>query len=209
MRPAIILCFALVCLACVYDKENKCGQGQILENGFCVCAPNHGYKGQDLCIPCGLNEHISNGQCSCKSGYSRPVGVTTCEPAMGLGEACSDDAPCVHQPFTFCKSAAGLGGYCTTQGCGPQAPCAGGYFCKKDDSKDYCARPPVGQGKSCSTGAECGGTEATFCEASQLKMCLVEGCDVGAKDCTPGFTCCDLSRLGLMKTLCLPAPACP
>src|SRR5262245_6651777 len=53
-----------------------------------------------------------------------------------------------------------------------------------------CGRVPTGQGMACQVSADCAGTEATYCEAVQLKQCLVEGCDTAANDCSSGYLCC-------------------
>jgi hypothetical protein len=100
-------------------------------------------------------------------------------------------------------------GYCTSAGCAATAECPTGYTCRKRGAPSHCARPPVGQGRPCTTAAECAGTEATYCESNTLKQCLVEGCSAAQNDCASGYTCCDLAKLGLAKTLCLPTAACP
>ena len=73
-------------------------------------------------------------------------------------------------------------GYCTSSGCTTNADCSkdADYACATDAGGSYCKRPPLNQGKACSTqGVDptCG-SEATVCA---LGACAVYGCSVDSR----------------------------
>lgn len=208
--PAAFLA-ALAAVACLHDSGRPCGAGYIeTAEGFCACPAGFApVAGTARCAPCGANEIVVAAACVCAPGFARASAGAPCE-VEGLGAACDTaGAPCPSQTFPTCHAVQGTAGYCTVTGCAAAQGCAGGFTCDESVAPSYCKRPPVGQGRPCASSADCAGTEATYCESFQLKQCLVEGCAPQGDDCSAGHTCCDLSRLGLAKTLCLPVSACP
>jgi hypothetical protein len=164
---------------------NVCGPGQVqTPAGYCACAPGHAPEA---------------------SGKPFCVAVPS-----AVGRACSESKPCDVLPYDRCQPAATGGeGYCTTAGCTTSADCPSGYACDRASTPSYCRRPPVGQGKACTANGDCAGQEAGLCGSPYLNQCLVEGCTVSPNNCHEGWTCCDLTGLGLAKSLCLPVTSCP
>jgi hypothetical protein len=118
-----------------------------------------------------------------------------CDPG---GLACADET------YDTCHAIAEAGaGYCTSAGCEDSDGCPDGYACEEGGEGSYCKRPPTGQGASCQSPDDCAGFEATYCESFQLGVCLVQDCTVSPDSCHEGWTCCDLSSLGLDETLCI------
>ncbi|HMA95449.1 MAG TPA: hypothetical protein VKP30_22325 [Polyangiaceae bacterium] len=202
--------FAFV--GCVYDADQRCGPGMVLEKDgseSCVCAT--GYAPTPTgCVACGAHETAGPTGCVCETGYSKasPTEPCTAAPA-GLGTPCDASTnPCVDATFNHCHVVSGTAGYCTTQGCTSTAECTGGYMCELTAPPAYCRRPPVGAGTPCDSDAKCAGTEATYCDTSQSKTCVVQGCTLTPDNCFTGTECCDLSIYGLKLPLCVPTGAC-
>lgn len=211
-RAAVVCAVAVSCFslsACLYDADEACPATlEMTEAGFCSCpAGTTLVRGEPpRCLSCGANETVENGACVCAAGFTRPAGGGACQ-ASGLGESCDTATKaCSSAMYPYCRAASGTEGYCTVMGCGAAQPCPQPWVCVPEGAVSYCRRPPVGQGKPCSSPADCSGTDATYCEASTLRVCLVEGCDRAQNDCTTGFTCCQVSAT---KTLCLPVAKCP
>lgn len=228
--------------ACVYDADQRCGPGQVLEkegSESCVCAK--GYAATTTgCVLCAANEEVGATGCVCKAGYGRAsaaapcaacgenevvgaTGACGCAPgftkssagavcvaaAAAQGVACDTASkPCADATYSYCHAVAGTAGYCTTQGCTSDTACTGGYVCDLAGAPAYCRRPPVGAGVTCTTDADCAGTEATYCDTFVTMTCLVQGCTLTPDNCFAGTECCDLSAYGIAQPLCVAAGGC-
>jgi hypothetical protein len=115
--------------------------------------------------------------------------------------------PCTDATYNFCATSPSGEGYCTTSGC-TGGDCTGGYACDLGATPSYCKRPPKGLSMSCTSNADCAGTEATYCDMYQSHSCLVEGCTVSPDSCFEGWDCCDLSAFGVPMPVCIPQGAC-
>jgi len=197
--------------ACVFDSSKQCGPHEIMygNNLRCVCDATSAPTATG-CSPCGEHELPGATGCVCQAGYSRPSAAAACiETPMGIGIACDASTPCPDPAFSHCQSVGGGSGYCTTTDCtGPQ-DCTAGYACDMTGSASYCRRPPLGAGMTCTSDADCAGTEATACDSVMSHTCLVQGCSLVSDDCFSGTACCDLSKFGAPQPLCLPEGACP
>jgi hypothetical protein len=184
--------------SCLYDSAHRCEAGQIFDSaaGLCVCdkAANM-IAGERGCVACGEHELAQNDACSCLDGYVRPTSSAACTLVPNaLGNACQHDADCTDATYNTCHVLGDATGYCTSVGCSlTDDPCSGGYACNTTATPGYCQRPPSGVGQSCASDADCAGTDATFCEYLQGKICYVEGCSLTKNDCFPGQVCCDLT----------------
>lgn len=169
--------------------------------GICVCVDNavpnpRGY-GCDLC---GEHEEKRGGKCECQPGFARPAGSTRCEPSATstLGQPCSDSAPCT-EPYPYCATVAGES-YCTNTGCNLNAECPTDWTCRSEGSVRFCGKV-VGMLKPCASADACAGTEASYCEISQTKLCLVAPCE-SSRSCPSGWSCCDLTNF-IQTSLCI------
>jgi len=191
--------------ACVYDASDRCGPHQVMYQDLrCVCDA-HSAPTATGCVPCGADEVPGATGCVCKPGYSKQDAAAACEPTpMGLGTACDASTPCTDPEFMHCEGADGHA-YCTNTGCASSADCTGGYACDVSVTPSVCRRPPLGLSMSCSSQADCAGTEATFCDTFMSHTCLVQGCSLAPDDCFAGWQCCDF---GLPQPLCVPQGAC-
>ncbi|HEY3494328.1 MAG TPA: hypothetical protein VGK73_06570 [Polyangiaceae bacterium] len=198
-------------LGCVYDADDPCGPNQeIYGDGLrCVCVAGAALTPTG-CVMCGANEVAGATACECAPGYGRPADGGACEeiPSSGQGADCDDATPCLDPLASHCEMDDAGTGYCTTTDC-TETPCTGGYACDESASPTVCLRPPLGQSMSCTSDADCAGTEATFCDLVESDSCLVEGCSISPDDCFIGWSCCDLTSLGLAKTICVPDGSCP
>lgn len=214
LRPGnLAVLLALVGLlpaGCVYDSSNRCGPHEVLygDSSRCVC-DSSSVSTPSGCVPCGEHELASATGCVCETGFAKPSPDAACEEApTALGEPCSDSMPCTDATFDYCATGADGSGYCTTSDCADSEECSNGYVCDTSASPSYCQRPPVGAGMSCTSDADCAGTEATFCDTVVQHVCLVQGCDVSANDCFSGTECCDLSAFGIPEPICIPEGMC-
>ena len=168
----------------------------------CVCEPQSATTATG-CQPCGAHEVPGATGCVCEAGYVKPEGGV-CELApMGLGTACETSAQCTDAAYGQCVNGSDGKGYCTNACTSPE-DCTGGYAC----DGAVCRKPPEGLGKSCTSDAECAGTEATYCDTFQSHSCLVQGCSLAPDNCFTGWECCDLSAFGVLQPLCIPQGAC-
>jgi hypothetical protein len=169
--------------ACVYDASDRCGPNQVMyEDLRCVCDAN-----------------------------STPTATGECEPAIkGQGAPCDATNPtsCSDPEFNYCQAGANGSGYCTKTGCASTDDCSNGYACDLAVTPSVCRRPPVGLSMSCTSDADCAGTEATYCDTFQTHSCLVQGCSVAPDNCFTGWDCCDLSAFGVPQPICIPEGAC-
>lgn len=192
---------------CIYDSDNRCGDGMELDSaqGLCVCAAGYAYTPTG-CVKCGEHEVTSANGCVCEDGFSRPTADAACvETPSGLGLACDPAASTCAAPYDHCEPSSGAdAGYCTSS-CATSDDCTGGYACNADS---VCQRPPVGLNKSCTSPDDCAGTEATFCDTFQTHACQVQGCQLDPNNCFVGYECCDLSAFGLPEPLCVPQGLC-
>lgn len=191
---------------CLYDPDQPCGPDMVAygDNLRCVC-PEGSVSTADGCVACGAHEVASGTACMCEPGYSRATPSAPCiETPSGLGAECDPSSNACVDPYPHCEPAEG-GGYCTTAGCTTNEECEGGYAC---NANSVCQRPPVGLGMSCTTPADCAGTEATYCDTFVTQSCQVQGCEFAPDNCFSGFQCCDLSAFGLPQPLCVPQGYC-
>lgn len=205
---------------CLYDADARCGPGQVLDSAeACVCAPGNvpvyraitvlaptnptAKRPFTACAPCDANQVVSGDACVCAVGFVR--GPTGCVPS-NLGATCTADADCATGDQTHCRLP---DGYCTKLSCAGLADCNkdADYACATTATPTYCRRPPVGQGRPCTTmGPDpvCS-SEAPVCTQN---ACASAGCHSDA-DCSPSRKCCDFSKFGQAGlTLCLGGP-CP
>jgi hypothetical protein len=134
---------------------------------------------------CGAHqEHNVYGNCVCKLGYRLDEHVV-CVPC-GKNEV-SVENRCECEPG-FARDTEGV--------------------CTPESQLGDAGRAPSGQGEACETSADCEGKEASYCETISGHVCLVPDCEVGGSDCSPDWTCCDLTGVGL-PTLCVPEGSCP
>jgi hypothetical protein len=202
----LLLTGGLFAGACTFDPDDRCDAHQEAygDGERCVCEEGTAFT-ESGCVPCGEHEEPGSNGCVCVSGYTRPSEDAACEPAPeALGAACDADHPCGDATYSHCQPAADETGYCTTAGCTSSADCSGGYACDTSTAPTVCKRPPTGLGKSCAGAADCAEGEATFCDTFQTHQCLVQNCSLSPNDCFVGWTCTDLSSLGLPVTLCVP-----
>jgi hypothetical protein len=179
----------------------------MLAGDRCVCVANTAMTAAG-CVPCGANEVPGATGCVCATGFVRGTDGA-CEaapPAMGV--PCSATTPCTDATYNYCATSASGQGYCTTSGCSG-GDCTGGYACNATATPSYCQRPPTGQDMSCTSAADCAGTEATFCDTAQTHACHVQGCTVAPNDCFEGSDCCDLTRFGVPMPICVAKGTCP
>jgi hypothetical protein len=192
--------------ACVYDASDRCGPNQVMyENQRCVC-DEHSARTETGCVLCGTDEVPGATGCACKPGYSKPEPSGVC--VLGLGTPCDASTPCSDAKFDHCEAVADDTGYCTDTGCSSSADCTGGYACDAEVTPSVCRRPPLGSGMSCTSAADCAGTEATYCDAFKTHSCLVEGCSLTPDDCFSGTECCDLSAFGVPEPVCVAQGGC-
>ena len=162
--------------ACVYDSKDRCGPHQVMfEDLRCVC------DAQSVATETG------------------------CKPITALGTACDENTHCTDAKFDHCEAGADGSGYCTNTGCASSEDCTDSYACDLTVTPSVCRRPPVGLSMSCTSDADCAGTEATFCDTLYSHSCLVQGCSLAPDNCFVGWQCCDL---GGPQPLCLPQGAC-
>jgi hypothetical protein len=210
----LVLTVLAAVTACRYDRDDRCGPHQRLDDtGVCACEPHARLDvARGTCVPCGDREEARGERCECKAGFARPGPGAACAPVVeGLGDPCGPARACTTAAFPHCRVAPGASeGYCTRAGCAATADCPAGWACDTASTPPSCQRPPTGQGKACAGPADCAGLEAGHCETFFVKACLVEGCKVeDPKTCHEGWRCCDVTKLGLPKTLCLAVEACP
>src|SRR6187402_947391 len=145
--------------ACVYDSSDRCGPNQVMfEDLRCVCDTNFTMNAAGVCE---ANK-------------------------MGLGAACNPSAPCTDPQYTHCEAGADGSGYCTKADCTVPEDCTEGYACDVSVTPSVCRRPPAGLAMSCTSDADCAGTEATYCDTFQSHSCLVQGCTVAPDNCFTG-----------------------
>jgi hypothetical protein len=164
-------CWLLLCGACLYDPDDRCGDDRHLEGRVCVC----------------------------NAGSEERNGV--CEAALpdagagGPGADCAADEDCEAAEHSICKRTPSGGGYCTRAECASDEDCPQSFFCVSDVSPSFCSRPPTGQGESCSSSADCQSFDATFCGVGDPRgaTCWVPDCTDDS--CEPGYMCFDLSQL--------------
>ena len=195
--------------ACTYNASDRCGPHQVMyENLRCVCDAQSAPTDTG-CVLCTADEVPSSTGCTCKPGYTKPGAGGVCAPTpMGLGTACDANTPCTDPKFAHCEAGADGKGYCTDTGCSSSADCTGGYACDAQVTPSICRRPPVGAGVSCTSDADCAGTEATYCDTFLAHSCLVQGCSVTPDNCFSGSECCDLTMFGIPKPICIPQGTC-
>lgn len=209
----LLLCFfGFGASSCLYDSSDRCDAGQVYNAnaGLCVCdnAQNR-VTGEHGCVLCGENKVASNDICECIEGYVASGDACVPKPEA-LGKECSKNADCDDATYDTCH-VEGEAGYCTSVGCSDDAPCDSGYRCDTSATPAYCKQPPTGAGQSCSSDADCAGSDATFCEIFNTRMCFVEGCSLTENDCFIGQECCDLTGPSggiIKKQICVDTGTC-
>jgi len=200
-RSASIVIAVHLLVGCIIE-DSRCGNNQVEAQGgysLCDCEPGFVRKGP-LCEPCSANQQAVNGACVCLAGFAVSADGGTCEPVVGsyAGKPCSETDACSGD-FPNCVTTSGES-YCTTQGC-PSVGCPAGYRCQTDPTASYC-RKVTGLLKPCATGADCVGTESTYCETLFVKACVVQGCLQDQTVCPSDSVCCDLTEV-IQTSLCV------
>ncbi len=212
-RATLVLAASVALLpwACIYDAEQRCDAHQHLGPGeSCVCDEGFVFDGQ-TCTPCGDDEEYESGACVCIAGYARSGDQRSACVESGAGTSCdpTEADACQDPSYDVCRDRGGGIGYCS-KGCEGDDECPHGYACDTTSTPATCMSSPVGQLAPCSSAADCEGKDATYCEVSVAKACLVQGCSLeNPLSCSEGFGCCDLQSLGLALTLCVPEDMCP
>lgn len=210
LRRALWAVLGILCAACTFDPDDRCGPNEVAWTGGerCVCAEGFAYTDQG-CISCGPNAVATANGCACEQGYGRLTPEAPCEALPeGFGASCASDAECPAF-YPHCQPSVGGGGYCTTQGCADATQCLGGYFCNIQNVPSFCQRPPLGAGRSCASNDDCAGTDALFCDLVFSQTCLVDNCLGSVEGCVGGLACCDLTSVGLPgASLCLAPENC-
>ncbi len=198
---------APLAVGCLFDPDDRCdSHEEFAEGDRCVCREGYARVG-NTCVACGPHERSASGGCECEPGYSRgPDG--TCGEPTSLGRDCDVDAPCDDPSADHCQAVEGTSGYCTIAHCATSEDCPGLYECDTTADPSFCQRPPSGLTESCSGPQDCAGFEAGYCEQVQSHSCLVSDCTPGGSDCFLGWSCCDLTSVGL-PTLCVKEGTCP
>lgn len=191
----------------------KCSANEMVGTSGCVCKAGYGRKDATTpCAACGANEATgATGACECATGFSRATADAPCTASAtsGQGVACDTvTAPCTDAVYNHCHVVTGTAGYCTVQGCTSSAGCTGGYMCALTASPSYCRRPPTGEGKACTSDADCAGTEATYCNVFMTQKCQVQGCTLNPNDCFTGTVCCDYTAFGVAQYQCVAEGTC-
>jgi hypothetical protein len=183
---------------CVYDANNLCGPNMKYDTALeaCSCADNAIVDGLG-CRPCPADEVVVAGSCGCAPGSAKNAG-DVCERISGLGDACESASDCTNPSFAYC--APGVAGSTCTSSCTDDSGCGDAYTCATWEAQPYC-REFVGLGATCTSQADCAGTDATFCDTYQSHTCLVAGCSLDNGACPRGTMCCDFSQYGF-GTLC-------
>jgi hypothetical protein len=195
---------------CLYDANNRCPVGHLFNPALqgCVCPPGS-VADAGSCQACGVNEEAVGVKCECKSGATRNASGVCEVVSAGPGAECAPAASACTAPSDFCQESPDGKGYCTSKGCSSHADCSAGWTCTTWEAAPYCRRPFTGLGKTCAASADCAGLDASYCEALSSKTCQVQGCTSSPDTCGVGLACCDLAKLGLPVTFCLPPTSCP
>lgn len=182
-----------------------CGLNEVPGASGCVCKAGYGRAAAaDACVACGINEVTgTTGACECAPGYARASAQAACAlTSAAPGAACDAVAsPCGGDTFKYCYAFAGTKGYCTTEGCTRVTDCPTGYACNLSGATSFCQK--VGLGLACNSSSDCAGTEATYCDSTASRVCLIQGCNLTADNCPTGYECCDMSTSGLSQPLCV------
>jgi hypothetical protein len=195
---------------CLYDANNRCPLGYLYDPALkgCLCPPGS-VADAGSCQACGVNEEAVGVMCVCKHGATRNSSGVCEVISAGPGAECDPAASTCTVPSAFCQASSDGKGYCTSKGCSSHADCETGWTCATWEAEPFCRRPFTGIGKTCASTADCAGLDASFCEAFSSKSCMVAGCGLSPDTCGVGLACCDLAKLGLAVTLCLPPGSCP
>ncbi|MDF3067761.1 MAG: hypothetical protein K0R38_3362 [Polyangiaceae bacterium] len=188
---------------CLVDLDDRCGKNQHYDasSEVCVCDAELAREGGE-CVRCGANETGSADGCVCVEGFSRANAESACEAGAVLGEPCEIDADC-GEGYDHCALEPGAeAGYCTASGCSTEADCPTDYGCNTRPSPTYCERPPQGLGTPCTSGDDCAGFEASYCETVSAQACLVNDCAPDPDKCHGDWVCCDIGLLS--QSLCIP-----
>lgn len=189
---------------CLIDGE-RCDAHQVELHGdfaLCVCEPNAVFNASGTgCAPCGANEVVANGTCTCEEGFSKTSPDAGCM-ASGAGARCSAELPC-GADYPYCVTTTASEGYCSRSGCTTNADCTTGWTCERAGDTRYCRRAPSGLGVACSSSAECASFEANYCEAFSTRTCILQGCALGTVTCPNEWGCCDYAALlGAPLSIC-------
>lgn len=207
LRSWLLAPFVLALPGCLVDK-GRCGPHQESNvAGNCVCVSGFVPDDSLVCRPCGENELSIANNCACNTGFARdPVTMLCSQQTLGVGQPCTRNEDCLASAPT-CHDPADQDPYCTTTGCTDDGQCPGSYACDTSATPTRCLRPPIGQFDACASQADCAGKQASYCEETTAKVCLVPNCK-SDDDCFAGLECCDLTRFGI-PSLCIAEGSCP
>jgi hypothetical protein len=183
---------------CVYDANDRCGENMTYDTTLeaCLCTDHAVVSGLG-CKLCASDEVVIAGACGCARGSAKNAD-SICERITGLGDSCESASDCTNPAFSYC--APGVAGSTCTSTCTDDTGCGDAYTCATWEPQPYC-REFVGLGASCTSSADCAGTDAMFCDTYQSHTCIVAGCSLDESECPRGTMCCDFSQYGL-GTLC-------
>lgn len=177
---------AMLATACLFDPDDRCGEGQVYseESDVCVCENGLALTA-DGCVKCGRNEVAGAAGCECKPGYARVDNACRRAPAMpdpgdadggaepepsapmsALGKPCSGPADCAGTDAEYCDALVTMS--CLIMGC------------------------EIG-GSDCPPGYDC--LDLSMLGAS-APVCAAAVCDLAAPNCPQGFSCCEPAIAG-------------
>lgn len=109
-----------ICLsACLYDRDDRCGAHQELEDGICVCVEGYRLSG-NACA-----ELVDAGAAPEDAGDPQDAGDGARPPYSGQKEPCTSHADCAGYDATYCNP---LIMKCLVEGC-TETSCDPGYMC--------------------------------------------------------------------------------
>lgn len=172
---------ALPVVGCIYDKDERCGEGQVLEtegSESCICAEGYATTATG-CVACKENEVAGASGCVCKPKYGRTTEKGACE-ACGEHEVTGATGACECEP---------------------------GF--SKESPKAACEPLPAGVGVACDATTPCTDTTYNYCYTGSATTgyCTTQGC-ASTDDCSNGYMCdltatptyCRRAPLGAGKT---------
>ncbi len=183
---------------CLYDRDDRCGPNQRLDDGLCRCVR-------------GAN--IVNNECVL------PLDAGAMQaPEAGPGAACDPESiACPEGQNSTCQRAPNGEHYCTASGCTDSRDCPDTFSCVPGPRGTYCRRPYTGQDAPCQAANDCAGFDANTC-ATLLMKCAVSACPLEGgpvteglpNTCDEGFVCFETSTVSAgAPNICIAASVLP